>query len=250
MKHLVSFALIFCFVSCMVSCGSPKKNNERKINSEVSAVTEIGSNSSSKLDITTTFFERTTLNTNKLTSAAEATSTQTETNPETSTTTMAAEVKQKTKKATTSTTYIGTTGQIVEEPITETVTKLVETTTKKEEETIVETEIDNSVAGIDSYSYQLLAEIVAHEAGMDTINIYDKAHIVSAVMNRVYDSRFPNTVYDNLIDQTQFPGFYIGTCIPSQSCYEAVDYYFTHINEFDNSNSWYGTGIENIFYYQ
>lgn len=245
MKHFVSLALIVCFVSCMVSCGSPKIE-KKKNNTEISAVTELSS-SSSQIDVTTTFFERTTLSALSSTSAAEATSAQTKVSSETVTTTMVAETKQTTKKETQPTTTIDTTGQIVEEPAIETVTKPVETTTIKEE---VTTTIETNNIGIDDYSYQLLAEIVAHEAGMDTINIYDKAHIVSAVINRVYDSRFPNTVYDNLIDQTQFPGFYIGTCIPSQSCYEAVDYYFMHINEFDSCNSWYGTGVENIFYFQ
>lgn len=245
MKHFVSLALIVCFVSCMVSCGSPKIE-KKKNNTEISAVTELSS-SSSQIDVTTTFFERTTLSALSSTSAAEATSAQTKVSSETVTMTMAAETRQTAKKETQPTTTIDTTGQIVEEPAIETVTKPVETTTAKEE---VTTTIETNNIGIDDYSYQLLAEIVAHEAGMDTINIYDKAHIVSAVMNRVYDSRFPNTVYDNLIDQTQFPGFYIGTCIPSQSCYEAVDYYFMHINEFDSCNSWYGTGVENIFYFQ
>ena len=242
MKHFISFALIVCFVSCMVSCGSPKIE-KKKINTEVSAITELSS-SSSQMDLTTTFFERTTLDTLNSVSAAEATSTQAEANLEMSTTSTAAEVKQIKKEENKATTYMNSTGQLVEEPIEEVVTKSIEAVTE-----IVTTEKADYI-GIDSYSYQLLAEIVAHEAGIDTIGIYDKAHIVSAVMNRVYDARFPDTVYDNLIDQTQFPGFYIGTCIPSQSCYEAVDYYFAHINEFDNCNSWYGTGVENIFYYQ
>lgn len=248
MKHFVSLALIVCFISCMVSCGSPKIEKENNSDKEISAITELDS-SSSQMDLTTTFFERTTLNTNKLTSAAEATSTQTETSSENSTTTTAAETKKKTEEVTTPTTYIETTGQIVEEPITETVTKLAETTTKVEE-TIAETEINNSVLGIDSYSYQLLAELIEHEAGCSWISIYDKAHIAAAVMNRVYDARFPDTVYDNLIDQSQFPGYYPGCIIPSAAAYEALDYYLAHPNEFDNSNSWFGDGTNNYFYFQ
>lgn len=247
MKHFVSLALIVCFVSCMVSCGSPKIE-KKKNNTEISAVTELSS-SSSQIDVTTTFFERTTLSALSSTSAAEATSAQAEASSETITTTMTAETRQTAKEETPSATAIDTTGQIVEEPITETVTKLAEATTKVEE-TITETEIDNSVIGIDSYSYQLLAEIVAHEAGMDTINIYDKAHIVSATMNRVYDSRFPNTVYDVLVQPGQYEGYWPGCILPRATAYEAVDYYFAHPNEFDNSNSWYGDGWANHFYYQ
>lgn len=122
---------------------------------------------------------------------------------------------------------------------------------KPVEETTTTTIIDeNPNTGIDDYSYQLLAEIVWHEAGMDTIGIYDKAHIAAAVMNRVYDSRFPDTVYENLIDQSQFPGFYVGTCIPTQICYDAVDYYLANPYDFDESNSWWGDGWSNHFYYQ
>lgn len=119
-----------------------------------------------------------------------------------------------------------------------------------EETTTVTTIEENPNTEIDDYSYQLLAEIVWHEAGMDTIGIYDKAHIAAAVMNRVYDERFPNTVYENLIDQSQFPGFYVGTCTPTQECYDAVDYYLANPYNFDSSNSWFGDGNQNYFYYQ
>ena len=104
--------------------------------------------------------------------------------------------------------------------------------------------------GLDSYSYQLLAEIVEHEAGMDSIGIYDKAHIAAATMNRVYDDRFPNTVYDVLVQPGQFTGYWPGCITPRATAYEAVDYYLTHSNEFDNSNSWWGDGWTNYFYYQ
>ena len=126
---------------------------------------------------------------------------------------------------------------IVEKPVEETTTT-------------IEVIDENPNTGIDDYSYQLLAEIVWHEAGMDTISLYDKAHIAAAVMNRVYDSRFPDTVYENLIDQSQFPGFYIGTCIPTQECYDAVDYYLANPYDFDGSNSWWGDSYQNHFYYQ
>lgn len=97
---------------------------------------------------------------------------------------------------------------------------------------------------------QYLAEIVWHEAGSDWIGIYDKAMIAAGVMNRVNDPRFPNTVYGVLTQRGQFSGFCPGTCIPTQSCYDAVDYYFNHVNEFGNHNSWVGDGYANHFYYQ
>jgi hypothetical protein len=247
MKHFVSLALIVCFVSCMVSCGSPKIEKENNSDKEVSAITELDS-SSLQMDLTTTFFERTALTTLNSISAAEATFTQTEVSSENPVITTAAKPEQTTKKETKPTTYIETTGQIVEKPIEETVTK------ERETATIVETTItvvqDNNYVGIDSYSYQLLAELIEHEAGCSWINTYDKAHIAAAVMNRVYDARFPDTVYDNLIDQSQFPGYYPGCIVPSASAYEALDYYLAHSNEFDNSNSWFGDGTSNYFYFQ
>lgn len=103
---------------------------------------------------------------------------------------------------------------------------------------------------VDDYSYQLLAEIVYHEAGCSWITEYDKARIVAGVMNRVNDSRFPNTVYEVLIQPNQFTGYYPNSCCPTYECYSAVDYYFSHIGEFDNCNSWYGDGVQNYFYYQ
>ena len=97
---------------------------------------------------------------------------------------------------------------------------------------------------------QMLAEIVWHEAGSSWISQYNKAKIAAGVMNRVNDSRFPNTVYGVLTQPYQFSGFSVGYCTPTQECYDAVDYYFSHIDEFNSDNSWYGDGRQNHFYYQ
>lgn len=103
---------------------------------------------------------------------------------------------------------------------------------------------------IDAYSRQLLAEIVWHEYGSDWVSIPEKARIAAGVMNRVNDSRFPNTVYEVLVVPGQFTGYCPGCCSPTQSCYDAVDYYFSHQNEFGCENSWWGDGYRNHFYYQ
>ena len=103
---------------------------------------------------------------------------------------------------------------------------------------------------IDQYSRQLLAEITFHEAGSNWISTYDKAHVVSGVMNRVYDTRFPCTVYEVLTQPGQFENYWPGCCMPTQDCYDAVDYYFSHMEDFDGANSWYGDGLSNHFYYQ
>lgn len=98
----------------------------------------------------------------------------------------------------------------------------------------------------------LLRKIVSYEYGSDWVPVYEKAKVVNGVMNRVYDSRFPDTIYDVLTQSGQFPGFYTyGTYYMSDSIIASVDYYFAHTEEFDNSNSWYADGCGyNVFYYQ
>ena len=98
----------------------------------------------------------------------------------------------------------------------------------------------------------LLRKIVSYEYGSDWVPVYEKAKVVNGVMNRVYDSRFPDTIYDVLTQSGQFPGFYTyGTYYMSDSIIASVDYYFAHTDEFDNSNSWYADGCGyNVFYYQ
>ena len=100
------------------------------------------------------------------------------------------------------------------------------------------------------YDRQLLAEIVWHEAGSSWISQYNKAKVAAGVMNRVNDSRFPGTVYGVLTQKDQFSGYWPSCCSPTQACYDAVDYYFQHTDEFNSDNSWWGDGQQNHFYYQ
>lgn len=149
-----------------------------------------------------------------------------------------------------------TTTTVVAAPVVEEEIETEPTTTTKFEK--IETESETTYrpneiltgSYIDDYSRQLLAEITWHEAGCSWIGIYDKARIVSGVMNRVYDDRFPNTVYDVLVQENQLSGYYPGCCAPTSECYDAVDYYFANQGQFDGCNSWYGNGKENIFYFQ
>lgn len=117
-------------------------------------------------------------------------------------------------------------------------------------EYIEPTPVVAATTGIDDYSRTLLAEIVWHEAGSSWIGTYDKAQVAAGVMNRVNDSRFPDTVYAVLTQQGQFTGYWPGCCTPTQDCYDAVDYYFNNSSSFGNINSWYGDGTSNHFYYQ
>ena len=106
--------------------------------------------------------------------------------------------------------------------------------------------------GLTEDEITLLRKIVSYEYGSDWVPVYEKAKVVNGVMNRVYDSRFPDTIYGVLTQSGQFPGFYVyGTYYISDSIISAVDYYFAHPDEFDNSNSWYADGYGyNVFYYQ
>lgn len=106
--------------------------------------------------------------------------------------------------------------------------------------------------GLTEDEITLLRKIVSYEYGSDWVPVYEKAKVVNGVMNRVYDSRFPDTIYGVLTQSGQFSGFYVyGTYYISDSIIAAVDYYFAHPNEFDNSNSWYADGCGyNVFYYQ
>lgn len=106
--------------------------------------------------------------------------------------------------------------------------------------------------GLTEDEITLLRKIVSYEYGSDWVPVYEKAKVVNGVMNRVYDSRFPDTIYGVLTQSGQFPGFYVyGTYYISDSIIAAVDYYFAHPNEFDSSNSWYADGCGyNVFYYQ
>lgn len=104
-----------------------------------------------------------------------------------------------------------------------------------------------AVVYCDPTDREYLAQIVEHEAGSDWISIYNKACVVAVVMNRVNSNSFPNTVYDVLTQPGQFSGFWFGYS-PSQSCYDAVDYYFEHQNEFGNILYFYGDGSQNYFY--
>lgn len=239
MKYLVSVLLALYFGASMVSCSREDSFEKDEIDSSSGlAVTELESSSDFSSAASSFISESTekTIETTNTTTIIVA-----DTNS----------VEEKTSKIVETTTIPAITGQGVETTVEEIVVKPVETTTTTEYiESLITSNNETYSIGIDSYSYQLLAEIVEHESGCDWISIYDKAHIAAAVMNRVYDDRFPNTVYNNLIDQTQFPGYWPGCIIPRATAYEAVDYYLANPYEFDNSNSWWGDGVQNYFYYQ
>lgn len=96
----------------------------------------------------------------------------------------------------------------------------------------------------------LLCNLVGREYGSDYVPVYEKAKVVAVVMNRVNDSRFPNTIYEVLTQPYQFSGYipnYSYTYQVTDSVVQAVDYYFAHPEEFGSWLYFYGDGTWNYF---
>lgn len=102
------------------------------------------------------------------------------------------------------------------------------------EPAVADTSTDSGLP-ISEYERVLLCNVVANEYGSDWVPIYDKACVVATVMNRVADSRFPSTIEGVLTQPYQFSGYWCSSSYYStvtQSCIDAVDYYFAHSSEF------------------
>ena len=152
-----------------------------------------------------------------------------------------------TTNLTTSTTTVSTT--TTTQQVTENQTTTVPTeTVPVESDSVVEV---NSTYPITEYERTLLCNIVANEAGSDWISIYDKACVVACVINRINDSRFPNSIEEVLTQPYQFSGYYASDCYyptVTDACIQAVDYYFEHSNEFGNYLYFEGNGTNNVFH--
>lgn len=99
-----------------------------------------------------------------------------------------------------------------------------------------------------------LCNVVGTEYGSDGVSLYDKACVVATVMNRVHDGGWtrglPSTVYNVITAPCQYNPDY---AVPyyrynvTQSCIDAVEYYFEHQSEFPHYTSFYGDGRRNYF---
>lgn len=158
-----------------------------------------------------------------------------------------------TTNLTTSTTTVSTTTTTLTEVTTQQVTEkqtidVPTETVPVESDSVVEV---NSVYPITEYERILLCNIVANESGSDWIGIYDKACVVACVINRVDDSRFPNSIEEVLTQPYQFSGYYASDCYyptVTDACIQAVDYYFEHSNEFGDYLYFEGNGTNNVFH--
>ena len=187
-------------------------------------------NSSSKVEVTTSCTTTTTTSTD-----TTSTTSSTTTSTETTTTAM--------------TTIATTTEMIVWEntvPI-ETQTYYVEPV----ETEYIATPLSNSNEPISDYERILLRNVVANEYGSNWVSVPEKAKVVNVVMNRVNNPQYPNTIEGVLTQPNQFSGYYACNyewSSVTDSVREAVDYYFEHQDEFDNSLGFWGDGQVNHFY--
>lgn len=104
---------------------------------------------------------------------------------------------------------------------------------------------------ITDYERTLLRNVVAHEYGSNWVSTYEKAKVVAVVMNRVYSPKYPNTIESVLIQPDQFTGYWACSyewSSVTQSCRDAVDYYFAHPEEFGAWLGFWGDGTYNHFY--
>jgi hypothetical protein len=102
------------------------------------------------------------------------------------------------------------------------------------EPAVADTSTDSALP-ISEYERVLLCNVVANEYGSDWVSVYDKACVVATIMNRVADSQFPSTIEGVLTQPCQFSGYWCSSSYyptVTQSCIDAVNYYFEHSSEF------------------
>lgn len=140
---------------------------------------------------------------------------------------------------------------------------VVEDTEEEElpaEEIVVEETADDEIVVEDApptmplseQDYILIANVVSHEAGSSWISTYERAQIVAAIMNRVADTRFPNTV-DGVVHQPgqmfDVPYYRVDySGIGYEPIDEAIALYFSSPSDYGSINCWCGNGTNNYFY--
>jgi N-acetylmuramoyl-L-alanine amidase len=82
-------------------------------------------------------------------------------------------------------------------------TQVAELTSVQSTEEVIRTILDNEAEPFTEDDFRLLAKLTQVEAGYET---YDgQLAVANVVLNRVKDSRFPNTIYDVIYSGKQFP---------------------------------------------
>lgn len=195
---------------------------------------------------TTTTTETTTTSTTTVTTTTETTVTTTTTETEATSVSDTTKVTSTKKKKTTTETTVTT----KKKKKTSKTTAKVDTTPS--EETTTEAVVEEKVGKlpITQSEFIMLANLVAHEYGANWVPLKEKAKVVMTVMNRVRSSRFPNSVKKVILQKNQYcwvPDSYYWKRT-TQSCKDAVTYYFNHQSEFSTKlYFYYGDGRINHF---
>ena len=179
---------------------------------------------------------------------------------EVSTTWITSTTTATTSSTSTSTTSTTTTTTTAETTSTSTTTQMMtvpQSTAPIEEEIVTEsicTESEFSELPITDQEFILIANVISHEAGSSWITEYERSCIVAAIMNRVTDSRFPNTI-DAVVHQSgqmfDVPYYRIDySGIGYEPIDNAIYAYFNGKYSYGLINSWSGNGQHNYFTYK
>lgn len=167
----------------------------------------------------------------------------------TTTTTTTSTTTTATSTTTTTTTTTSTTST------TTNTTTAIELTTECIQTERVETyDVIDTCSFLSEQDWILISNVISHEAGSSHISTYERSCIAAAIMNRVYDSRFPNTV-DEVVHQSgqmfNVPYYRVDySGIGYEPIDEAIRMYLANPDGYGNINSWCGDGYHNYFSYQ
>lgn len=164
-----------------------------------------------------------------------------------------------TTESTTTTTTSTSTTSTSTSTTTTTTTTAIELTTEVQIQTTecIQTECVETYDATDTCSFLseqdwiLISNVISHEAGSLHISTYERSCIAAAIMNRVYDSRFPNTVDEvvhqagQMFDVPYYRVDYSG--IGYEPIDEAIRMYLANPDGYGNINSWSGDGYHNYF---
>lgn len=154
-----------------------------------------------------------------------------------------------------STALLTTTTAITEmtETATTTTTPYTEPTTVVTIEPTTEETLKTELP-ITEQEFILISNVISHEAGCLWTSEYERVCIVAAIMNRVNDARFPNTIDAVLHQPYQFfnvPYYRVDySGIGYTPIDNAIYAYFNGKYNCGNINSWSSNGRNNYFYYR
>lgn len=225
---IASTAFIILLGVCLVGIGKRTSTDMTNTQSIIPTMAE-------STCLTTVFTTTTTTTTESTTTTTTSTSTSTSTSTNTSTTSTSTSTT-----TTTTTTAIELTTEVQ-----------IQTTECIQTECVETYDATDTCSFLSEQDWILISNVISHEAGSLHISTYERSCIVAAIMNRVYDSRFPNTVDEvvhqagQMFDVPYYRVDYSG--IGYEPIDEAIRMYLTNPDGYGNINSWSGDGYHNYF---